>query len=534
MRKVATDLLLTLFLFAAAAVTADHTHGQTPATPRPSILTASTRSAVAATTPAGLPVRRLDAPPDLAAAVTKAASPAMPAADTKAIVLLLLLYTLQGIPMGLGAVIPMLLLERGATAMELAVFSIVAFPFAIKLLWAPLVDSIYSARFGRRKTWIVPMQGLIGLMMLVAGGRVDAILGPVEGGAKVNVRMLTGLFLAFYALAATQDIAVDGLALTILSPANRELGATCNAIGQTLGTFLAYVIFILLHSRGLISLGAFMQLWGGAFVASIAAVLLMAGNDEYSHPGDDSGRPMLAQAAVRVFTTYREMASVLLLPAVRELAFVLLTARVPFAAADVLLPLELLSNGVRKEQIALLSTILLPISMAAQATVSRFFRSGAPPLRVFVYASAGRLLQGILAIGLVGALRRVTAAGGVVPFWLLFSSFVVLAFGALAAASMFVAQMAFFNRVSDARIGGTYLTMLNTLANLGAQWPGTIALAAKGSIDKAGGADGFYVVASGSLVVGAVWLALMHRRIAALQDRPAESWLAHDAGVDGE
>jgi hypothetical protein len=36
---------------------------------------------------------------------------------------------------------------------------------------------------------------------------------------------------------------------------------------------------------------------------------------------------------------------------------------------------------------------------------------------------------------------------------------------------MFIAQMAFFNRVSDARIGGTYLTMLNTLANLGGQWP---------------------------------------------------------------
>ena len=42
----------------------------------------------------------------------------------------------------------------------------------------------------------------------------------------------------------------------------------------------------------------------------------------------------------------------------------------------------------------------------------------------------------------------------------------------------FVAQMAFYNRISDPAIGGTYLTMLNTLANLGGQWPGTAAVRA--------------------------------------------------------
>jgi PAT family acetyl-CoA transporter-like MFS transporter 1 len=33
--------------------------------------------------------------------------------------------------------------------------------------------------------------------------------------------------------------------------------------------------------------------------------------------------------------------------------------------------------------------------------------------------------------------------------------------------SMFVSQMAFFAKVSDPKIGGTYMTLLNTLANLG-------------------------------------------------------------------
>jgi PAT family acetyl-CoA transporter-like MFS transporter 1 len=33
--------------------------------------------------------------------------------------------------------------------------------------------------------------------------------------------------------------------------------------------------------------------------------------------------------------------------------------------------------------------------------------------------------------------------------------------------NMFVSQMAFFAQISDPKIGGTYMTLLNTLGNLG-------------------------------------------------------------------
>ena len=245
----------------------------------------------------------------LVAAVAPKTPPAL-ASDRGPIALLLLLYTLQGIPMGLGAAIPMLMLERGVSTMEQAMFSVVALPFAVKLLWAPLVDSIYSCTFGRRKTWIVPMQGCIGMLMVLAGGRVDMLLGPVGGPNPVNVRALTALFLSFYVLAATQDIAVDGLALTVLSAPNRELGATCNAIGQTLGFFMAYVGFILLHSKGLTTLGGFMKMWGWLFIGSIGAVIMMARNDEYERPAGN--------VASHLVDTYGEMAKVLALPSVRS------------------------------------------------------------------------------------------------------------------------------------------------------------------------------------------------------------------------
>lgn len=46
----------------------------------------------------------------------------------------------------------------------------------------------------------------------------------------------------------------------------------------------------------------------------------------------------------------------------------------------------------------------------------------------------------------------------------------------ICASSMFVASMAFFAKVSDPAVGGTYMTLLNTLCNLGGNWPATAAL----------------------------------------------------------
>ena len=95
-------------------------------------------------------------------------------------------------------------------------FSLANWPFSIKLLWAPIVDSVFCASFGRRKTWLVPSQYLIGVVMLLMAGSIDDLLGSAAGSV-VNIAVLTGSFLLLNLLAATQDVAVDGWALTMLS-----------------------------------------------------------------------------------------------------------------------------------------------------------------------------------------------------------------------------------------------------------------------------------------------------------------------------
>ena len=146
-------------------------------------------------------------------------------------------------------------------------FSFVSWPFSLKLLWAPLVDSLYVPALGQRRTWLLPVQALVGVLLVVVAPRVDALLGG-SAGTMPDVTSLTAVFFVLYLLMArtqltrhtaaaaaalrddvvllapcaqaTQDVAVDGWALTLLSRAHVGWASTVNAIGQTLGSFAAY------------------------------------------------------------------------------------------------------------------------------------------------------------------------------------------------------------------------------------------------------------------------------------------------------
>jgi hypothetical protein len=132
---------------------------------------------------------------------------------------LLLLYFSQGLPFGFQATaLPLMLRERGLSLQSIGFASVLAAPWMAKPLWAPWVDRYGSQRFGRRKSWIVPMQLALAVCAVVAG-RTE------------RVELLLGLVFAMNLCAATQDIAVDALAISWIRPS--ELGVT-NAV-QTVG-----------------------------------------------------------------------------------------------------------------------------------------------------------------------------------------------------------------------------------------------------------------------------------------------------------
>jgi len=125
--------------------------------------------------------------------------------DKGNIALLFLLYLLQGIPLGLTAAVPMILINRGASYKQQAEFSFVYWPFSLKLLWAPIVDSCFMSKFGRRKTWLIPIQYLIGIFMLVLSGSVDSLLGKYRFFIYETNQIISVGFLSLFWVARAQN-----------------------------------------------------------------------------------------------------------------------------------------------------------------------------------------------------------------------------------------------------------------------------------------------------------------------------------------
>ena len=71
---------------------------------------------------------------------------------------------------GLFAMCRPFLLQANASYTAIGIFSLASYPYSFKLLWSPIVDSVYSAAFGRRKSWVVRPEPLLALCVLVPSG----------------------------------------------------------------------------------------------------------------------------------------------------------------------------------------------------------------------------------------------------------------------------------------------------------------------------------------------------------------------------
>ena len=82
--------------------------------------------------------------------------------------------------------------------------------------------------------------------------------------------------------------------------------------------------------------------------------------------------------------------------------------------------------------------------------------------------------------------------------------------------------------MSDPSIGGSYMTLLNTFANLGAMWPSTLALyfteVTTMRSESSVYLDGYFVVVTICIVMGLLWLSFVSDDYRKLQLVPHREW----------
>ncbi|KAH7621278.1 hypothetical protein Ndes2526B_g03619 [Nannochloris sp. 'desiccata'] len=211
--------------------------------------------------------------------------------------LLVVLYMVQGIPLGLSMGSMPFLLRSTMSYTKIGIFTLAAYPYSFKLLWSPLVDTIYFRSIGRRKSWILPLQTISAAIMIFCGSWIESRLKAADA---VGV---TALFFILVLLAATQDIAVDGWALTLLSKNNVGYAATCQTVGMNIGYFTSFTVFLALSDPEfcssylgtapgvpMVTLSGYMQFWGYVYLVVTAAVALFKNeNSSRGTSGNGSG-----------------------------------------------------------------------------------------------------------------------------------------------------------------------------------------------------------------------------------------------------
>jgi RhtX/FptX family siderophore transporter len=148
------------------------------------------------------------------------------------------LYLSQGLPFGFFTqALPVLLRKQGLSLPAIGLAHLLALPWALKFLWAPPMDRYGSTRWGRRRGYILPLQCLSATLLLS--------LALPEGGLDTHV--LLAAVLGVNLLAATQDVATDGLAVELLAPAERGWGngvqVAAYRVGMIVGGGLMLAVF---------------------------------------------------------------------------------------------------------------------------------------------------------------------------------------------------------------------------------------------------------------------------------------------------
>jgi PAT family beta-lactamase induction signal transducer AmpG len=159
---------------------------------------------------------------------------------SRKLVLLAGLYLSQGLPFGFFTQsLPVLLRQEGVSLAAIGSASLLAMPWGMKFLWAPYVDRYGGGRWGRRRSWILPLQALSVCLLLA--------LAQLDPHGRL-LWLFVGVFCANL-LAATQDIATDALAVELLPSDERGLGNGVQVAGFRLGMIVGGGLLLVIFDR---------------------------------------------------------------------------------------------------------------------------------------------------------------------------------------------------------------------------------------------------------------------------------------------
>ena len=156
----------------------------------------------------------------------------------------MLVLTLIGFASGL----PLFLTSRtlaawmrveGVDLTTIGLFSLVALPYSLKFIWAPVVDRYVPPFLGRRRGWLLITQ--VALLLAIAA---MSLHDPRQG---LQMLALNAVFIAFFS--ASQDVVADAYRTDVLAEREMGAGAAIFVIGYRIALLTVGAVAFILADR---------------------------------------------------------------------------------------------------------------------------------------------------------------------------------------------------------------------------------------------------------------------------------------------
>jgi PAT family beta-lactamase induction signal transducer AmpG len=143
----------------------------------------------------------------------------------------------SGLPLGLtGSTLQAWMKTEGVDLSVIGLFSLVGMPYALKFLWAPVMDRYVPPFLGRRRGWLLVTQAA-----LVASIVAMAFSSPRE---HLFVTALLALMTAFFS--ASHDIVNDAYRADVLEPTELGMGSSLYVTGYRVAMILSGGVALIL------------------------------------------------------------------------------------------------------------------------------------------------------------------------------------------------------------------------------------------------------------------------------------------------
>lgn len=177
---------------------------------------------------------------------------------------LLVLGMASGLPLALtGGTLQTWATVENVDLKSIGFLTLVGMAYRFKFLWAPFVDRYAPPFLGRRRSWMVITQILLGLIMIVMG-----MFKPSQ-----DYVILAGLAVLLAFLSATQDIAFDAYSTELLNSDERAAGSAIRTLGYRIAMIISGGLAVTMAERWFGWGGMYMVMGGLMFIFAFISIL---------------------------------------------------------------------------------------------------------------------------------------------------------------------------------------------------------------------------------------------------------------------